>query len=131
MASLVVLENCSRQKEGKNVVKEEWQFYFNFLHIDQDLKIWNNKEKHILGSNVWRIQQHGPIKFKRGFARSLELKWGVIKHDVMKFCSCCKSMVALNDFGSSQENIINNMLELCKLKHLKHIVSPSWVVSLC
>jgi hypothetical protein len=23
MASLVVLENCSRQKEGKNVVKEE------------------------------------------------------------------------------------------------------------
>ncbi len=52
MASLVVLENCLTQKRGKNVVKEEWQLFFSFLHINT----WNNKEKHILGSNVWRIQ---------------------------------------------------------------------------
>jgi hypothetical protein len=72
-----------------------------------------------------------PIRLKRRFARSLELKWGAIKHDVMKFCSRYKSMVALNDFGSSQENIINNILGHCKLKQPKHVVSPSWIVGLC
>jgi hypothetical protein len=37
------------KKEGKNVAKEEWQLYFNFLHIVQDLEIWNNKKNHIMG----------------------------------------------------------------------------------
>jgi hypothetical protein len=36
------------------------------------------------------------------------------------FCNCYKFMVTLNECGNSQENILQKLLELCKLKHPKH-----------
>ncbi len=54
-------------------------------------------------------------------ARSMETKWGVIKHDIVKFCNCYQSMVVLDESRISHENTLLKEVELYKLKHLKHI----------
>jgi hypothetical protein len=60
-------------------------------------------------------------KFTKRFARLLEIKWEMIKRDVMKFCTCYKAMVALNEFGNFQKDTLQKALEFNKLKHPKHI----------
>lgn len=45
------------------------------------------------GSN--KIQS---IEFTKRFATFLEIKWEMIKHDVIKFCTCYKAMVVSNEF---------------------------------
>jgi hypothetical protein len=54
----------------------------------------------------------------RSLARSLESKWGVIKHNATKFCSNYQAMAALNERGESSENTFQ-VLELFKAKHPK------------
>jgi hypothetical protein len=49
----------------------------------------------------------------------LETKWGVIKHDVAKFCGVYKSVVALNESGTFVEDVLERALELYKVKHPK------------
>jgi hypothetical protein len=60
------------------------------------------------------------IEFTKKFARLLEIKWEMIKHDVMKFCTCYKAVVVLNEFGTFQKYTLQNALEFYKLKHPKH-----------
>ncbi len=51
--------------------------------------------------------------------KSRETKWGVIKHDVAKFIGHYGIVVALYEFGTLVENILQKTLELYKSKHIK------------
>jgi hypothetical protein len=52
-------------------------------------------------------------------ARSLETKWGAIKHNSTNFCGNYQAMAALNKRGESLENTFQEVLELFKAKHTK------------
>jgi hypothetical protein len=52
-------------------------------------------------------------------AKSLETKWGAIKHDVTKFCDNYQTMVALNKSGESSKHTLQKALKLFKAKHPK------------
>jgi hypothetical protein len=39
-------------------------------------------------------------------ARSLEMKWGIIKHDVSRFVGCYGVVQGLCEFGTSVDNIL-------------------------
>ena len=51
--------------------------------------------------------------------RSLETKWGVIKHDVSKFCGVYKSILLLRESGTSGEDVLDRALDLYKVRHPK------------
>jgi hypothetical protein len=51
--------------------------------------------------------------------KSLETKWGVIKHNVTKFCYNYEAMAILNKSCESFENTFQKALELFKAKHPK------------
>jgi hypothetical protein len=49
----------------------------------------------------------------------LETKWGLIKHDLAKFCGNYGTLVAVNESGTSSEDTLQKALELFKSKHPK------------
>jgi hypothetical protein len=53
--------------------------------------------------------------------RSLETKWGIIKHNVFKFVGVYGNVISLNELGSSIEDIVHKTLELYKLKYSKNL----------
>jgi hypothetical protein len=54
------------------------------------------------------------------FARSLETKWGIIKHDVAKFIGKYIAALVLCESRIGFENIFHKTLNLYKTKHPKH-----------
>jgi hypothetical protein len=52
-------------------------------------------------------------------ARSLETKWGAIKHNATKFCGNYQIVATLNKRGEFSENTFQEVLELFKAKHPK------------
>ncbi len=50
--------------------------------------------------------QNRPICGVEKITKSLESKWGMIKHDIVKFYGCYKAVVALNKCGSSLEGTL-------------------------
>jgi hypothetical protein len=62
------------------------------------------KENNILGriATTIIIPQH----VQSGLARSLEMKWGIIKHDLSKFAGCYGVIQGLCEFGISVGNIL-------------------------
>ena len=52
--------------------------------------------------------------------RSLETKWGQIKHDVAKFIGVHQQCVNANRSGSSVADVLKNAKELYRLKHPKN-----------
>ena len=52
-------------------------------------------------------------------SRSLETKWGIIKHDVSKFCGVYKSVLSLNQSSTFPEDVLDRSLDLYKVRHLK------------
>ncbi len=53
--------------------------------------------------------------------RSLETKWGIIKHNVSKFVGVYGSVISLNELGSSIEDTLHKALELYKHKYPKNL----------
>jgi hypothetical protein len=49
----------------------------------------------------------------------LEIKWGVIKHDVAKFCGNYQVMTILKKSDEFLKNTLQKALELFKAKHSK------------
>jgi hypothetical protein len=95
------------KKENNFVTKEEKQLCCSFLHVSQDpttgtdlrwIAFWDqiyeqyNQNQHVCGVE-WPT-------------RSLEIKWGVIKHDVTKFIGHYKIVKALCESRTLVENIL-------------------------
>ena len=53
-------------------------------------------------------------------ARSLESKWGSIKHDVTKFCGAYKQVLDCRESGTSMEDVLDRALEYYRDRHPKH-----------
>jgi hypothetical protein len=51
----------------------------------------------------------------------LETKWGLIKHNIAKFCGVYNSVFALNESGISSQDVLEHALELYKVKHPKQL----------
>ncbi|XP_024358606.1 uncharacterized protein [Physcomitrium patens] len=108
-----------RNRKGKNfVAAEETQLCRSFLFISQEPSIENGQKS----VGFWhRVQVHfnvnRPVGCGERPARSLETKWGIIKHDVAKFIENYGAVRAESESGTSSEEMLQRALELYKQKH--------------
>jgi hypothetical protein len=105
--------------KGKNFqAEEEIQLTCSLLVISQD-PIVGNQQK---GSAFWdRIHEH--FKLHRpgtdSTARSLDSKWGNIKHDVGEFMDCHKHVKKNKPIGTSATDIIRLAKLIFQVKSAK------------
>jgi hypothetical protein len=118
-----MLCSCNqKQKKGKKiVVDEERQLCCSFFHVLQDLVIGTRQKI----ATFWdRVQNHfnesHPTSCTPRFARSLETKWGIIKHDVAKFIRNYTMVLVLCESRIGFEDTLRKALNLFKTKHPKH-----------
>ena len=109
-----------RPTKGKNFVpEEERQLTRSVLAISQD-PICGNQQK---GNAFWeRIFLHYDQCRPGGHrgARSLESKWGTIKHDVGKFIGAYNQVKRLNKSGTKESDIIRLAKDLYRTKSAKN-----------
>ena len=92
----------------------------SFLCISQDPVIGNGQRSGTFWERVAEhYNQNRPTTGGERPARSLETKWGSMKHDVVKFVRVYKQVNLCCKSGSSFDNILENALELYKVKHPK------------
>lgn len=48
-------------------------------------------------------------------ARSLETKWGHIKHDVSKFCGAYKQVFDIRESGTSLDDVVEKSLQFTEI----------------
>jgi hypothetical protein len=90
------------------------------LHVSQDPICGNGQRSTAFWERILKhYNDHRPTGCDPRPSRSLETKWGLIKHDVVKFCGVYKSVVALNESGTSAQDVLERSLELYKVKHPK------------
>ena len=112
---------ATKPGKGKNFVPdEERQLARSVLAISQDPIVGNQQKS----SAFWeRIYEHyksfNPVVY-RG-AQSLESKWGVIKHDALKFMGCYQQIKRLNKSGVGDVDIIRMAKELYRTKSTKNV----------
>jgi hypothetical protein len=107
----------SGRSKGKNfVAEEECQLCRSMLHISQDSSVGNGQKN---GAFWERIADHFNNVSTAGSraARSLESKWGAIKHNVSKFTEIHSQDLRCS--GASTSDILQEALELYKVKHPK------------
>jgi hypothetical protein len=105
--------------KGKNfIAEEEHQLTRSVMAVSQDPIVGNQQQK----GAFWEcIVEHYDLNHTTGSrgARSLESKWGLIKHDVGKFIMYHKQIVNLNKTGVSTADIVKLAKDLYRLKHVK------------
>jgi hypothetical protein len=132
MASLSIIETStttnnlahsqSKARKGKKIiVVQEQQLCCSFLHISQDSMIENGQKS----TTFWDwVQNHFNnlrlVGCAPRFARSVETKWGIIKHDVAKFVGHYTTVLALCELGIGTKYILPKALDLYKTKDPKH-----------
>ena len=111
----------ARARKGKKISQDkERQLCRSVLHVSPDPVVGNGQR----ATAFWeRITKHYQENRPRGCverpSRSLETKWGVIKHDVSKFCGVYKSILLLRESGTSAEDVLHCALDLYKVRHPK------------
>ena len=114
---------AGKGKKGKNFNSEEERILCrSFLHVSQDpisgigqrnTAFWERITRHYNDSKL----RSSPLRL----ARSLEMKWGQIKHDVSKFCGAYKSILDCRESGTSLDDVLERALEYYKDRHPKQI----------
>lgn len=113
------LEESPRRRKGKNFSPDEESALCRcFLAVSQGPVVENGQKTGSMWDRVAasfneKVQAQGRAPRS---ARSLESKWGTIKHDVSIFVGCHASV---ENSGSSVEDVIEKALELYRLKHPK------------
>ena len=112
---------ASKAKKGKNFSsEEERQLCRSFLHVSQDPIAGNGQRAGAFWDRIARhYQEHKPHGKEDRPARSLETKWGAIKHDVAKFVAVHSQVLNLKESGTSLEDVLQRALELYRVKHPK------------
>ena len=113
--------NVSKAKKGRNFSsEEERQLCRSFLHVSQDPIAGNGQRAGAFWDRIARhYQDHKPQGREDRPARSLETKWGAIKHDVAKFVAVHSQVLNLKESGTSLEDVLQRALELYRVKHPK------------
>jgi hypothetical protein len=108
--------------KGRNFFdEEERQLTRSVLAISQD-PICGNQQK---SNAFWdRIFVHYDERRPGGYRppRSLESKWGLIKHDIAKFIGVLKQVASLKRSGTSKEDLLIMAKELYRTKSPKNVV---------
>lgn len=118
-ASILPAAGSPRRRKGKNfTAEEECTLCRAFLAVSQGPVVENGQKTASMWERVAtsfneRNQPHGLAPRS---ARSLESKWGTIKHDVSFFVGCHASVESSKEFTNS-ENVIEKALELYRSKH--------------
>ena len=113
--------NASKARKGKNFSsEEERQLCRSFLHVSQDPIAGNRQRAGAFWDRIARhYQEHKPQGREDRSTRSLETKWGAIKHDVAKFVAVHSQVLNLKESGTSLEDVLQRALELYRVKHPK------------
>jgi hypothetical protein len=117
MASLT--EN-SRAREGRNfTTEEEIQLCRSQLCISQDPIVGNGQRREAFWERVSvHFNRHRPRGLGARTARSIETKFGVIKHDVSKFWGAYGFCFNNKESGQSLDDILQAALGLYKVQHM-------------
>jgi hypothetical protein len=123
VVATTTLTEAAKVRKGKNFSpEEERQLCRSCLHISQDPISGNGQHSTAFWERILKhYNDHLPTSFEPRPSRLLETKWGVIKHDVAKFCGVYKYVVALNESITSAEDVLERALELYKVKHPKQL----------
>jgi hypothetical protein len=123
VVATMALTEAAKARKGRNFSPdEERQLCRSCLHISQDPISGNGQRSTAFWERILNhYNNHLPIGCGPRPSRSLETKWGVIKHDVAKFCGVYKSVVALNESSTSAQDVLERSLELYKVKYPKQL----------
>jgi hypothetical protein len=105
--------------KGKNFqAEEEVQLTKSVLAISQDPIIGNQQKNSAFWNRIFEhFRKHKPRTDRT--ARSLDSKWGQIKHDVGEFIGCHKQVTKNKPTGTSTEDIIRLAKEMYQVKSAK------------
>jgi hypothetical protein len=111
----------ARVRKGKNFSSDEdRQVCRSILHVSQDPIAGNGQRKEAFWERITtHYNRNKPIGGGERPSRSIETKWGTIKHDVAKFIGVHKQVSSCRESGSSPDDVLQNALELYKVKHPK------------
>jgi hypothetical protein len=106
----------SRIRKGKNFTnEEELQVCRSQLSISQDPIVGNGQRKESFWDRVGiHYKRHQPRSGGECKPRSIETKWGVIKHDVGKFVSAYGFVFDNKQSGTCLDDVLRDALELYK-----------------
>lgn len=98
-------------KEKKIVANEEKQLCQSMFHVLQDPVIGNMQKNQAFWKGITtHYNNNQPLCCAKRLARNLETKWGVIKHDVAKFCGNCQVVATFNKSGDSSKDSFQKIL---------------------
>ena len=106
--------------KGKNFIRvEEEQLCKNVMLVSQDRVVGNQQKAGVFWE---RITEHYNENRPDGVRplRSLETKWGLIKHNVSKFCGIYNQIELLHKSGSSAADKLRDAKELYRVKSAKN-----------
>jgi hypothetical protein len=114
--------DTSRSRKGRNFSnEEEMQVCRSQLCISQDPIVGNGQRKEAFWDRVsTHYNRHWPRGLGESSARSIETKWGVIKHDVSKFCAVYGHCYDNRESGRSLDDILQAALELYKVQQARN-----------
>jgi len=112
----VVPKVVSKSRRGKIFGDdEEEQLCKSWLSISQDPVTGSGQHiKAFWDRIVAHYNKHRPAGVEERALRSLDSKWGIIKHNAAKFCGCYETTKNLQISGTSEEDIIDYALDLYK-----------------
>ena len=105
--------------KGKNFNRaEEEQLCRSILFVSQDRIVGNQQRAGVFWERITEhYEDHRPDAPRP--QRSLETKWGLIKHDVSSFCGVYSQVLRLNKFGTSVADTLRHSRELYRQKSAK------------
>jgi hypothetical protein len=93
------------------VTNEKKQLCQLMFHVFQDLVIGNGQKNQAFWKGITtHYNNNQPVCCAKHLARSLETKWGVIKHDVVKFCDNCQVVATFNKSDDSSKDSLQKTL---------------------
>ena len=105
--------------KGKNFNRaEEEQLCRSVLFVSQDRIVGNQQRAGVFWERITEhYDDHRPDAPRP--QRSLETKWGLIKHDVSSFCGVYAQVLRLNKSGTSTADTLRHSRELYRQKSAK------------
>ena len=117
--------------KGKNFNRaEEEQLCRSVLYVSQDRIVGNQQKAGVFWERISEhYDEHRPDVVRP--QRSLETKWGLIKHDVSAFCGVYAQVLRLNKSGTSVADTLRRSRELYQQKSAKKqefVFEHCWVL---
>ena len=111
-----------RVSKGQNYVREEErQLTRSVLAISQDPIVGNQQRATSFWERIGEhYEEHRPIGMGFRGSRSLESKWGLIKHDLGKFIGVFQQVQSLHPSGRSAADLLQMSRDLWRTKSAKN-----------